>query len=180
MLDCIVKGPLVFGVRVIEECSQIDQQLSSLNVTFTYGVIDRSLAILVLSVDILMLLIYDKVDDLVVAVATSVEQGRLLERVSKERVAADVGQSLNHLEALVVVGHNACREDRILTEVFRLVDQLPHINVLLSYHIEYLINFSFLDFVKDGLVKWVQRARLRLGRVKLILRGLFGCRLLCR
>lgn len=68
MLYGIEDRSLILSVRMVNQSSKIDQKLRCADMTLPHGIIDASLPIFVLFVDILMPFIDDKVDNLVVAV----------------------------------------------------------------------------------------------------------------
>ena len=68
MLYGIEDRSLILSVRMVNQSSKIDQKLRRADMTLSHGIIDASLPIFVLFVDILMPFIDDKVDNLVVAV----------------------------------------------------------------------------------------------------------------
>jgi len=129
LVDCIVDGSLRLGVGVVERCPHVNEHLSRLDVAFAHCIVNRCLPVLVLAVNRIATLIAEVLDGLMVALPRSVEEWRLLESVFLGRVDSQLDKNLDHLEGQLVVGDNARRENRRLTEIFGLILEVGHINV---------------------------------------------------
>ncbi len=73
MLDSIEDRPLILRVSVVNQGTKIDQELSRTDVTLSHSVINASLPIFVLFVDILMHFIDNEIDDLIVAISRCIK-----------------------------------------------------------------------------------------------------------
>ena len=82
-----------------------------------------------MAVDGIATLIAEVLDGLEVAFPRSVEEWCLLESVFLGRVDSQLNKHLDHLEGQLVVGDDAGRENRRLTEIFGLILEVGHIDV---------------------------------------------------
>ena len=77
-IDSVKDWSLILGVSVVEACPEVDELLCRANVTFSNRVINRSLPILVLSVDNISSLGTQEFDNLGISFTSSIEERRLL------------------------------------------------------------------------------------------------------
>lgn len=78
MLDGVEDWSLVLGVCDVKLGTQLDQQLHSLDVTFTCRIVDWSLPVLVLTVHRVSTLLTEEEDDILIALTRGVKERSLL------------------------------------------------------------------------------------------------------
>ena len=77
-IDSVKDWSLILGISVVEACPEVDELLCRANVTFSNRVINRSLPILVLSIDNISSLGTQEFDNLGISFTSCIEERRLL------------------------------------------------------------------------------------------------------
>ena len=78
MLDGVVERTLVLRVCVIDVGTQFDEQLYCAYVALTCRIVDASLPVLVLTVDVVLAAVHKVLDGLIVTLSTRIKDWSLL------------------------------------------------------------------------------------------------------
>ena len=159
-IDSVKDRSLILSVSVVEACPEVNELLCRTNVTFSNRVINRSLPILVLSVDNTSILGTQEFDDLGITFTSCIEERRLLKGIFLHGVNTQLDQHIDHPEGKVMVWDNARREDWGLAEVLSLINNCRDIYVVSADQANDLIYFALLYLIEEGPVEHTLLAHL--------------------
>ena len=118
--------------------------MGHLDQTLSHAVVDRSLPIFVLPVDIGSLL-DQQLGHLDVAISTGIEEWTLLEQVLLKWIYSHINEYVAHLQTGVVVGDDGCIEDWGLREILVLVDEVGYVDARVPDELDRCVDLTFLD-----------------------------------
>ena len=170
-LDGIVDRSLSLEIWQVMVSPPVDQELGDLDLAFPHTVVQWSLPIFVLSID-LCTLVNQQLRHCSVTLSGCIEERTLLEQIFLDGIDSHLNENIAHLEGYLMIGDNRGKEHWSLAEILRLVQQTANLNACLSNQAHQLINLSLLDEVKNLLLqvvtddgRWSIAAGLRLVRL---------------
>ena len=116
--------------------------------TFSDTVEDASLPVLVLTINISSMF-NKQTTDFVVAFSSRIEQWNLFEIIFLVAIYAQGNECFAHLQRSFFNFDDTCWEDCSLTETLLIINEVLHVNPIISDHRDYFFNVTFLDLLEE-------------------------------